>query len=131
MKKIIIILSIAVVGFQLSAQDLKPLTSKATSSNSLIENLASDQVKKLTKSLNLSESQQSQVSDLVISQLKSDKMSKLIGSLSSNKLLGSSSNEENTAKISDALNSDPEFQKDLKSILNEDQKQKYEASLKN
>lgn len=130
MKKLII-LSLAFVTLQLSAQDLKSLTSKATSSSSLIEGLAADQVKKLTKSLNLSEAQQSQVSDLVVSQLKSDKMSKLIGSLSPDKLLGSSTTEENNAKITDALNSDPEFQKELKTILDEDQIQKHEASLKN
>jgi len=130
MKKLII-LTMAFVTLQLSAQDLKSLSSKATSSSSLIEGLAADQVKKLTKSLNLNDSQQSQVSDLVVSQLKSDKMSKLIGGFSTDKLLGSNSNEDNSAKVTEALNSDPEFQKELRSILDEDQKQKFDASLKN
>ena len=52
MKKLLLI-AIALVGMQLSAQNLTSLSSAASSeSSSMIDKLASDQVKKLTKQLN-------------------------------------------------------------------------------
>ena len=135
MKKLIILL-LAFVTMQVSSQSLESLSSKASevtkeapaSSSSFIDKIAGDQVKKFTKKLNLSESQQSQVSDLVVSQLKSEKFSKLISGFSADKLLGSSSKEEKSAKLTDALANDPEFKSGMSSILDEEQKAKLLAS---
>jgi hypothetical protein len=141
MKKLIILL-LAFVTMQVSSQSLESLNSKTkevtkakdatkelpTSSTSFIDKIAGDQVKKLTKKLNLSESQQSQVSDLVVSQLKSEKFSKLIGSLTPEKLLGSGDSKEvNSAKLTDALANDPDFKSGMDSILEDDQKAKLSA----
>jgi len=135
MKKLIILL-LAFVTMQVSSQSLESLSSKATdvtkevptSSSSFIDKIAGDQVKKYTKKLNLSEAQQSQVSDLVVSQLKSEKFSKLIGGLSPDKLLSSGSKEENSAKLTDALANDPDFKNGMDSILDDEQKAKLIAS---
>jgi len=131
MKKLII-LFLAFVTMQVSSQNLESLSSKATeatSSSSLIDKLAGDQVKKLTKKLNLSESQQEQVSGLVVSQLKSEKFSKLISDFSTDKLLGSSSSkEEKSDKLTEALANDPEFKSKLIPILDEEQNAKLLSS---
>ena len=131
MKKLII-LFLAFVTMQVSSQNLESLSSKATeatSSSSLIDKLAGDQVKKLTKKLNLSESQQEQVSGLVVSQLKSEKFSKLISDFSTDKLLGSnSSKEEKSDKLTEALANDPEFKSKLIPILDEEQNAKLLSS---
>jgi hypothetical protein len=128
MKKILLFLFTLCI-FQVSAQDISSLKNSATtSSSSMIENLAVDQVKSLTKKLNLNETQQAQVSDLVIGQLKSDKFQKLIGSMGTDKLL--SSNSSNTDKLQNALIADKDFQKDLKSVLDEEQTKKLNESIK-
>ena len=130
MKKIVLLLVLTFVSVQTYAQDLNSLSKKATESTSssyLIDKLAGDQVKKFTKKLNLSEAQQEQVSSLVVSQLKSDKFSKLISGFSPDKLLGSGSKEEQSDKLTKALASDPEFQKDMGDILNEEQKATMES----
>ena len=81
MKKLII-LFVILAAFSVEAQSLKTLTDKVETTaapldqSSFIDKLAGDQVKKLTKKLNLSDAQQTQVSDLVVSQLKSDKFQK-------------------------------------------------------
>lgn len=92
--------------------------SDSSSGNSMIENLAADQVKSFTKKLNLNEKQQEQVSGLVVSQLKSEKFKKMLGSLGADKLMGSS---DNTDRIQSALLSDEGFQKEMGSILDEKQ----------
>ena len=128
MKKILLFL-FALSIIQVYAQDLSSIKNTATtSSSSMIEKLAADQVKSLTKKLNLSETQQAQVSDLVIGQLKSDKFQKLIGSMGSDKLL--SANSSNTEKLQNALIADKDFQKDLKSVLDEEQTKKLNESIK-
>ena len=131
MKKLIM-LFLAFVTMQVSSQNLESLSSKATeatSSSSLIDKLAGDQVKKLTKKLNLSDSQQEQVSGLVVSQLKSEKFSKLISDFSTDKLLGSSSSkEEKSDKLTEALANDPEFKSKLIPILDEEQNAKLLSS---
>lgn len=128
MKKILLFL-FALSIIQVYAQDLSSIKNTATtSSSSMIEKLAADQVKSLTKKLNLSETQQAQVSDLVIGQLKSDKFQKLIGSMGSDKLL--SANSSNTEKLQNALIADKDFQKDLKSVLDEEQTNKLNESIK-
>jgi len=128
MKKLIM-LFLAFVTMQVSSQNLESLSSKATeatSSSSLIDKLAGDQVKKLTKKLNLSDSQQEQVSGLVVSQLKSEKFSKLISDFSTDKLLGSSSSkEEKSDKLTEALANDPDFKSKLTPILDEEQNAKF------
>ena len=123
MKKLIILL-LTLAAFSVEAQSLKTLTDKAETAtesvdqSSFIDKLAGDQVKKLTKKLNLSDKQQTQVSDLVVTQLKSDKFQKLIGSFSPEQLLSGGSN--NT--VSKALANDAGFKSDMDKILNEDQK---------
>jgi hypothetical protein len=116
---------------QVSAQDLTSLKNSALSSgNSMIESLAADQVKSLTKKLNLNESQQEQVSSLVVSQLKSEKFQKMLGSLSPNSLMGSKDSGAQTDKIQNALMEDQEFQKSLSSVLDDEQKENLKASQK-
>ncbi len=127
MKKLLII-ALALFGMQLSAQDMKSLGSSVSNeSSSMIDQVAGDQVKKLTKKLNLSESQQNMVSDLVVSQLKSPKFQKLIGD-SASKLLGSGSSDD-LDNISRALLDEPEFQNDMKKVLNDDQKKEFSKML--
>ena len=130
MKKLLILLLLVSVSIHTYSQDLNSLTKKATestSSSSLIDKLAGDQVKKFTKKLNLNEAQQEQVSSLVVSQLKSDKFGKLINGFSPDKLLGSGSKEEQSDKLTKALASDPEFQKGMGDILNDEQKATMES----
>jgi hypothetical protein len=123
MKKIII-LFVALATFSVEAQSLKTLTDqveKTTESvdqSSFIDKFAGDQVKKWTKKLNLSEAQQSQVSSLVVSQLKSEKFKNLIGSFSPEQLVSGDA----TDKVSDALKNDAEFKSGMDEILTEDQK---------
>ncbi|TYA53166.1 hypothetical protein [Formosa maritima] len=107
---------------QVSAQNLSSMSKSVSSStSSLIENLASDQVENLTKKLNLNEKQQKQVSVLVVSQLKSEKFQKMIGSLGTDKLMGSGDKSDQTEKIQSALMSDDNFQKGMSTILDEKQ----------
>ena len=112
------------VAFNLSAQDLKSLSKSAegitttTDNNSFIDKFAGDQVKKLTKKLNLSEKQQSQVSDLVVSQLKSEKVQKLISSYAPNQLMGSAAQD----KISKTVMGNSAFQNGMDKILTDEQK---------
>ena len=123
MKNSLIVLSL-IFAFNLSAQDLKSLTKSATSGTeevgktSFIEKFAGDQVKKLTKKLNLSEQQQTQVSDLVVSQLNTEKFQNLINSFSPAQLMGSSTQ----SKIADKLMNTKDFKSGLDKVLNEKQK---------
>ena len=123
MKNSLIVLSL-IFAFNLSAQDLKSLTKSATSGTeevgktSFIEKFAGDQVKKLTKKLNLLEQQQTQVSDLVVSQLNTEKFQNLINSFSPAQLMGSSTQ----SKIADKLMNTKDFKSGLDKVLNEKQK---------
>lgn len=129
MKKVLF-LFFALSMIQVSGQDLKSLTGSATSSSSsMIEGLASDQVKSLTKKLNLNESQQNQVSGLVVSQLKSEKFQKMIGGLNADKLMGSSDKGSQTEQISKTLMEDKDFQKGMNSILDDKQKKAMNSSI--
>lgn len=123
MKKLIILL-LTLAAFSVEAQSLKTLTDKAETAtesvdqSSFIDKLAGDQVKKLTKKLNLSDKQQTQVSDLVVTQLKSDKFQKLIGSFSPEQLLSGSAKKE----VSKALTNDADFKSGMSEILTDEQK---------
>ncbi|MCX7546847.1 hypothetical protein OS188_02650 [Xanthomarina sp. F1114] len=110
---------------QVSAQDLNSLSKSGASSTSMIESLASDQVKSLTKKLNLNEKQQEQVSGLVVSQLRSDKFQKLIGSFGADKLM--SSNSDQTENLQAALLGEESFQKDMSSVLDKKQMEKMKS----
>ncbi|MGY0393162.1 hypothetical protein ACW5R3_11475 [Bizionia sp. KMM 8389] len=125
MKKLLVI-ALALVGMQLSAQNLSSLGSAAVSSqsSSMINQLAGDQVMKLTKKLNLSDSQQKMATDLVVTQLKSDKFQKFIGD-SASKLMGSGSSGSSSDAISKALLNEPEFQKGMTEVLDEKQEQEF------
>tara|TARA_R110002012_G_scaffold17930_5_gene66738 strand:+ start:46850 stop:47242 length:393 start_codon:yes stop_codon:yes gene_type:complete len=123
MKKLLLIV-LALVSMQLTAQNLKSLSSAATGeSSSIIDQLAGDQVKKFTKKLNLNEEQQNMASDLVVSQLKSPKFQKLMGD-SAGKLLGSGSSDK-SEDITKALLAEPEFQKKMTEVLDEKQEQEF------
>lgn len=124
MKKLLVIV-LAFVSMQVSAQTLKSISSSASneSSSSMIDQLAGDQVLKLTKKLNLTESQQKMASQLVVSQLKSEKFQKLIGD-SAGKLLGSGSSDKSET-ISKALLEEPEFQKGMMDVLDEKQEEEF------
>ncbi|MFC5196313.1 MULTISPECIES: hypothetical protein [Bizionia] len=127
MKKLLVIV-LALIGMQLSAQDLNSLSTTASSeSSSMIDQIAGDQVRKFAKKLNLNESQQKMASDLVVSQLKSPKFQKLIGD-SASKLLGSGSSD-NLDDISRALLDEPKFQNDMKKVLDDDQKEEFSKML--
>lgn len=122
MKNTLIILCLT-FAFNLSAQDLKSLSdAKDSVSNSaqssFIENFAGDQVKKLAKKLNLSDTQQTQVSNLVVSQLNTDKFQKLINSFSPTQLMAGKAQD----KIADSLMKDNDFKSGLDNVLSEEQK---------
>lgn len=105
---------------QISAQDLSSMSkSDASSSNSMVEGLAADQVKSLTKKLNLNEAQQEQVSSLVVSLLKSKKFKKIISNSGTDKLSSSKDSSNQTDKIQLALLSDESFQNEMIPILDE------------
>jgi len=123
MKNTLILLSL-IFAFNLNAQDLKSLSksvdevSETKEKTSLIEKLATDQVQKLTKKLNLSEKQQTLVSDLVVSQLKTQKFQKLINSFSPSQLMGGKAQ----SKIAESLMGSKSFTSGLDKVLTKDQK---------
>jgi hypothetical protein len=123
MKKLIILFAV-LAAFSVEAQSLKTMTDKVEKTassidqSSFVDKFAGDQVKKMTKKLNLSEKQQSQASDLVVSQLKSPKFQKLIGSFSPQKLLSGGANKD----ITKVLKSDEGFKSGMNDILTDDQK---------
>lgn len=123
MKNTLIILSL-IFACSLNAQDLNSLSKSASNiSNSLdkksfIGNFAADQVKKLAKKFNLTDQQQTQVSDLVVNQLKSEKFQKLISSFSPAQLM----RKKTQSKIADSLMEDQEFKSGLDELLTEKQK---------
>jgi hypothetical protein len=125
MKKIIILFAV-LVAFSVEAQSLKTMTDKvekesvSMDQSSFIDKFAGDQVKELTKKLKLSEKQQTQVSDLVVSQLKSPKFQKLIGSFSPEQLLAGGASKD----ISEALSNDTDFKSGMNGILTDEQKSK-------
>jgi hypothetical protein len=125
MKKLFLLLAIGLT-FSLNAQDLKSLSkakegvTKSLDQSSFVEKFAGDQVKKLTEKFNLSEAQQTQVSDLVVSQLKTEKFQKLIGSFSPAQLMGSGAQD----KISSSLMESDEFKAGMDKVPTEEQKKK-------
>ena len=131
MKKLVI-LFVLLVAFGVEAQSKKTMTDKvkaesvSTSQSTFLDQFANDQVKKFTKILKLSEQQQSQVSDLVMTQLKSPKFKKLIGSMSSEKLSSGAANKD----FSVALENDTDFKNSMNFILTDDQKVKMKKTKK-
>lgn len=121
MKKLLF-LFLAFSMMQVSGQTLSSLSKSATSSSSsMIESLASDQVKSLTKKLNLNEKQQEQVSGLVVSQLKSEKFQKILGNINADKLMASGETKELNDQVQNTLLLDKDFQKGMSSVLDEEQ----------
>lgn len=125
MKKLLF-LSFALMTFLSYGQELKSISNSANAAtkmmdqSSMFDKLAGDQVKKLTKKLNLSDSQQKQVTDLVVKQLKSEKFQKLLGKYSPDQLMGSAASD----KLTSSLLADDSFKKELGGVLNEEQKAK-------
>lgn len=127
MKKLLF-LFFAFCMMQVTGQTLSSAAKSATSSgSSMIEGLASDQVKSLTKKLNLNDAQQEQVSALVVSQLKSENFQKLLGGAGGSALVSSNKGDNTTDKIQSALLNDQDFQKGMGSILDENQMKTMES----
>lgn len=121
------VLSLAICSFSFG-QDLKSMA-KSTSASKLLNNdyldkLASDQVKKLTKKLNLSEGQQTQATDLVMKQLRSDKFQSMLAKYTPEQLMSSTGSSE----ISKALMSDPNFVQGVGDMLTDEQKKTMKAA---
>ncbi|MEM6515622.1 MAG: hypothetical protein AAF688_05520 [Bacteroidota bacterium] len=125
MKKTIFLLTL-LAAFNIQAQSLKSMTDQVSDKvesadqGSFIDKFSGDQVRKWTKKLNLSESQQSQITSLVVSQLKSDKFQKIISGFTPDKLLSGAANKE----VSKALNNDKEFKASMNEVLTDEQKEK-------
>ncbi len=128
MKKLLFI-CLAFVAVQVSGQDLKAMAGSAMGgdTSSIIDSFAADQVKSLTKKLNLSDAQQEQVSGLVVSTLKSDKFKSMLGDLDPSSLLGSSDKKK---EVQNALMQDSDFKEGMNEILTDDQKKKMGAAKK-
>lgn len=118
MKKLLI-LFFALGAMPVMGQNVTPLSQ--SSSKSMLEVLAEDQVQILTSRLSLNEQQQQQVSVLVLGCLKSEKFQKLLGEKEEGSLLNSDEDGTHSEKIQNNLLLDNEFQKGMKPILNEDQ----------
>jgi len=129
MKKLLFLFC-AFAMMQVSAQNLSSISkSNASSSGSMIEKLAAEQVKSLTKNLNLNEKQQEQVSGFVVGQLKSEKFQKLIASSGAEEL----GSEESQAKQADAIQAtllgEESFQKEMSSVLDAKQMESFKRSI--
>ena len=118
MKKLLILFFVLGV-MPVMGQNVTPLSQ--SSSKSMLEVLAEDQVQILTSRLSLNEQQQQQVSVLVLGCLKSEKFQKLLGAKEEGSLLNSDEDGTHSEKIQNNLLLDNEFQKGMKPILNEDQ----------
>ena len=120
--KRLLLLSVFLVSAVCFGQDLKSMAKSSASSaklmnNDFLDKLASDQVTKLTKKLNLSESQQSQANKLVMNQLRSDKFQKMLSKYTPEQLMSSKGSND----ISSAMLNDKEFNSKLDGILDENQ----------
>ena len=131
MKKLLFVFIVLAVA-QVSAQEIKSVKSaeKAMTtqtskmqSDTMIEQLASSQTRSLAKKLALSDSQSEQVSNLVVTHLKSPKMQEMLAMYSPEKYLGDSG----TAAIQSFLFKEKSFSNGLGKILNEDQMTKFKA----
>lgn len=107
---------------QVSAQNkTSTLQSETSTTSSMLESLATDQVTNLNKILNLNKTQEEQVSGLVMSQLKSIKFQNLLGSIDRDAYMKSENNDELTEKVQNRLFLDKDFQKSMASVLDEEQ----------
>ncbi len=88
--------------------------------NDFLDKMATDQLKKLTKKLNLSEDQQKQASSLVMNQLRSEKFQKVLSKYTPDQLM-SPDVSDNISKI---LLNDESFGKELNGLLNKEQQSK-------
>ena len=130
MKKILLI-AVLLVSAVTFGQDLKSMTQSNVSSSKLLNNdyidkIASDQVTKLTKKLNLSEGQQKQASDLVMKQLRSEKFQEMLSKYTPDQLMSTKGSDT----ITQAMLGDKNFSSGLSGILDEDQQDKLERNLK-
>ena len=127
MKKLLF-LFFACCMMQVNGQTLSSMSKSATSSSSsMIESLATDQVENLTKKLNLNETQQKQVSGLVVSQLRTEKFQKLLKNVGAEKLLASGDSSKANEYVQNALLTDPDFKKEMGAILDDKQMKAMEG----
>lgn len=132
MKTNVFILIFALLfGFTATAQEAKTLKRKgeiATEKQMLktdVESVSAIQTKKLSKFLNLSDSQVELVNGLVSKHLKSDKYTKLLTQLSGNKMSKAVQKEEGFDELSAELYNDKDFSKDINSVLDDKQQESY------
>ena len=128
-----ILIAMALIAFNVQAQDLNSLAGSAASSalsgNSMIESLAGDQVKSLTSKLGLTAAQQESVASLVTSQLARPEVQELIGDLSASSLMGGST-AATADQVSQILLGQPDFTSALSGMLTGKQKTKLAAMQK-
>jgi hypothetical protein len=124
MKKILMMALLLVTAYTYG-QDVKSMMKSSNASSKLLNNdfldkMATDQLKKLTKKLNLSEDQQKQASSLVMNQLRSEKFQKVLSKYTPDQLM-SPDVSDNISKI---LLNDESFGKELNGLLNKEQQSK-------
>lgn len=133
MKTNVFILILALMfGLNTTAQEATMLKRKgdiASEKSALktdVQQLSAIQTKKITKFLNLSDSQVALVSELVTKHLMSGKHSDLIAKLTGNSAMTKSvQKEEGFDPLSGALYNDKSFSDDLTAVLDDKQKDSY------
>ena len=119
MKKILLLFLFAGIT-NLAAQDLgslKAAASEATASDSMIEQLADNQIKSLAQKFNLSEAQAEQASSVVKQVMKSPQFKEILGKYAPDKLLSGSG----TDMLQGALLGNKDFMGGMKDIVSPDQ----------
>lgn len=136
MKTNVFILIFALMfGFTGTAQDATMLkrkgdiASEKTSLKTDLESVSNMQTKKLTKFLNLSDSQIKLVSELVGKHLKSEKYADLIAKFSGNQMNKAVQKTEGFDPLSAELYNDKDFTKDINEVLDDKQKESYKEML--
>jgi hypothetical protein len=105
------------------------IASEKTSLKTNLQSVSNLQTKKLSKFLNLSDSQIQLVSELVGKHLKSEKYADLISKFSGNSMTKSVQKSEGFDPISAELYNDKDFTKDINEVLDDKQKESYKEML--
>ena len=125
--KNLFILLFAFSMFQVTGQDKSAISENTTAiSDSAIERLAEDQLKNLTEKLSLNPAHQQVASNMVLSQLKTEKFQKLLGSIGANNLVVADESNKINEKVQNALFLDKDFKKSMGFILDAKQRQSME-----
>jgi hypothetical protein len=125
--KNLFILLFAFSMLQVTGQDKSAISENTRAiSDSAIERLAEDQLKNLTEKLSLNPAQQQVASNMVLSQLKTEKFQKLLGSIGANNLVVADESNKINEKVQNALFLDKDFKKSMGFILDAKQRQSME-----